>query len=60
MSIVCTCTCYFTQNEKLTKKSGLFLNADKTEILNLGNNIEKVYEVEYMLPVSLLFHTIVS
>ena len=38
----------FTQYERLTKKSGLLLNADKTEILNLENNIEKVYEVDYM------------
>ena len=38
----------FTQYEKLTKKSGLFLDADKTEILNLENNVEKVYEVKYM------------
>ena len=38
----------FTQYEGLTKKFGLLLNADKTEILNLENNVEKVYEVEYI------------
>ena len=38
----------FTQYEKLTKKSGLLLNADKTEILSLESDVEKVYEVEYM------------
>ena len=38
----------FTQYEKLTKKSGLLLNADKNEILNLESDAEKFYEVEYM------------
>ena len=38
----------FTQYEKLTKKSGLLLNADKTEILSLESDVEKMYEVEYM------------
>ena len=34
----------FTQYERPTKKSGLLLNADKTDILNFENYIEKVYE----------------
>ena len=38
----------FTQYKKLTKKSGLLLNADKTEILYMESNVEKVFEVEYI------------
>ena len=34
--------------EKQDYKSGLILNADKTEILKLENNVEKVYELEYI------------
>jgi exonuclease III len=38
----------FTQYEKLTRKSGLELNADKTEILVLGSNRIRLYKVKYM------------
>ena len=37
----------FMQYEKLTRKSGLVLNADKTEILVLKNNIQREYDITY-------------
>ena len=38
----------FLEYERLTRISGLELNADKTELLRIGSAGEKVYEVEYM------------
>ena len=35
------------QYEKLTRKSGLVPNADKTEILVLTNNIQREYDITY-------------
>ena len=37
----------FEQYGKLTRRSGLVLNADKTEILVLSNNRSRSYEVDY-------------
>ena len=37
----------FRQYERLTKKSGLELNADKTEILSMHSNVPRVYDVQY-------------
>ena len=38
----------FTQYERLTRKSGLVLNADKTEILVLNSDLEHIYSVFYL------------
>ena len=38
----------FTEYEKLSKRSGLVLNADKTEIMSLGSNEIKSYRIMYM------------
>ena len=38
----------FYQYEKLTKRSGLELNADKTEILVLQNDVSQNYHVNYL------------
>jgi len=40
----------FKEYERLTRKSGLELNADKTEILQLGGTVDrhKIYEFEYL------------
>jgi hypothetical protein len=40
----------FSEYERLTRKSGLELNADKTELLRLSRNtnLDKIYEVRYM------------
>ena len=38
----------FQEYEKLSKRSGLVLNADKTEIMRLGTNVERSYDVNYM------------
>ena len=38
----------FTEYERLSKRSGLVLNADKTEIMTLGGPDEKSYDVLYM------------
>ena len=35
----------FTEYERLSKRSGLVLNADKTEIMTLGGPDEKSYNV---------------
>ena len=37
----------FEQYGKLTRRSGLVLNAEKTEILVLSNNRSRSYEVDY-------------
>ena len=37
----------FRQYERLTKKSGLELNAEKTEILSLDTNVSRVNDVRY-------------
>ena len=40
---------FFKEYERLTKMSGLELNADKTELLNIGKNaIERRYNVRYL------------
>ena len=38
----------FSEYEKLTKRSGLWLNADKTEVMRLGINEPKTFNVMYM------------
>ena len=38
----------FKEYERLTKMSGLELNADKTEIMRLGDENEKEYHTEYL------------
>ena len=38
----------FTQYERLTRRSGLTLNADKTEILALHSDKKITYDIEYM------------
>ena len=38
----------FTQYERFSRKSGLLLNVDKTEILVLNFDIERDYVVVYM------------
>ena len=38
----------FTEYEELTKRSGLRLNADKTEVMRLGSNEPKAFNVTYM------------
>ena len=41
--------CLFNEYERLTKMSGLELNADKTELMLLGSNpVEKSYNVSYL------------
>ena len=41
--------CLFNEYERLTKMSGLELNADKTEIMRLGRNLqEQTYNVVYL------------
>ena len=37
----------FRQYERLTRKSGLELNADKTEILSMDTNVARIYNVNY-------------
>jgi hypothetical protein len=37
----------FRQYERLTKKSGLELNAEKTEILSMHSYVPRVYDVQY-------------
>ena len=37
----------FTQYERLTKRSGLELNAEKTEILLMHTDLSRVYTVQY-------------
>ena len=37
----------FRQYERLTKKSGLEVNAEKTEILSMHTNVPRVYDVQY-------------
>ena len=37
----------FRQYERLTKKSGLELNAEKTEILSMHSNVQRIYDVQY-------------
>ena len=37
----------FSQNDKLSKKSGLILNADKTEILALHTDREMIFNINY-------------
>jgi hypothetical protein len=37
----------FVEYEKLTTRSGLELNADKTEILSLNNNQQEIYNIHY-------------
>ena len=37
----------FRQYERLTKKSGLELNAEKTEILSMHTNVPRTYNVTY-------------
>ena len=37
----------FRQYERLTRKSGLELNADKTEILSMHTDVPRVYDVQY-------------
>ena len=38
----------FRQYERLTRKSGLELNADKTEILSMHTDVPRVYDVQYV------------
>ena len=38
----------FKEYEKLSMRSGLILNASKTELLLLGSDLEKVFSVNYM------------
>ena len=38
----------FNEYQKLSTRSGLVLNADKTEIMLLGSNIESSYDVTYL------------
>jgi hypothetical protein len=38
----------FTQYERLTRRSGLVLNADKTEILLLNTNQIRIFKIKYM------------
>ena len=47
----------FTQYERLRRKSGLVLNADKTEILVLNSEIEKSYSIRYIDRVRLNYQT---
>ena len=37
----------FRQYERLTRKSGLELNAEKTEILSMHTDVPRVYDVQY-------------
>ena len=37
----------FVQYERLTRKSGLELNADKTEIMSMHTQIPRIYDVQY-------------
>ena len=37
----------FTEYEKLTAISGLELNADKTELMRMGNEVEATYNIRY-------------
>ena len=38
----------FNEYEKLSRRSGLILNADKTELLLLGSDNERIYNIQYM------------
>ena len=38
----------FNEYEKLPLRSGLILNADKTELLLVGSDLEKVYNIKYL------------
>ena len=38
----------FREYERLSRNSGLELNADKTEILNFGSNRDQLYQVTYL------------
>ena len=49
---------FFYEYERLTRKSGLELNADKTEILRIrGDNQEKLYNVNYLNKLNLIQST---
>ena len=37
----------FKQYERLTQRSGLELNADKTEILSMHTDASRVYRIQY-------------